>query len=95
MHNPSAVDREDESGNTSELPSEPSFGDILNQFEQIGYQAGLFLAGDAMNAGIELKILGRGQVGVDAKEVGHVANVALDLGRGFANLCSIEPDFAM
>jgi small subunit ribosomal protein S1 len=34
MHNPSAVDREDESGNTSELTSEPSFGDILNQFEQ-------------------------------------------------------------
>ncbi len=34
MQNKTAVDREDEPSNTSEHTSEPSFGDILNQFEQ-------------------------------------------------------------
>lgn len=34
MSNKTAVDREDEAQNTSEPTSEPSFGDILNQFEQ-------------------------------------------------------------
>ena len=34
MQNQTAVDREDEARNASEPSSEPSFGDILNQFEQ-------------------------------------------------------------
>jgi small subunit ribosomal protein S1 len=34
MQNQTAVDREDEARNTSDATSEPSFGDILNQFEQ-------------------------------------------------------------
>src|SRR5579883_257949 len=66
----------------------------LNQFQQIADQPGPLLAWDAMDARVELQIFGGREIGVDAKEVWHIADFALNDRWGACDLFVFKPDLA-
>ena len=52
----------------------------------------MFITRDAMNASVEFNVFGSGKVGIDAEEIGHITNFALDHRGRSRHLLILKPD---
>ena len=64
----------------------------IDEFEQVADELWPLFTRNAVNTRIEFEIFRRGQVGIDAKKVGHIADFALNRGWRLAYLLPVDPD---